>query len=41
MSYTKIDIWNDLSELQATCIRVEEKDKEIRKIMKRIGKEIK
>ena len=41
MTYTKIEIWNALSELQATQISVEEKDKEIRKIMKKIYGDIK
>jgi len=41
MSYTKLDIWIDLSELQATCIGIDEKNKEIRKIMKRIDRDIK
>jgi len=40
MSYTKTDIWNDLSELQATCWMDEEWQKEVRKIMKKIGKDI-
>ena len=38
MKYTIIDIWNDLSELQATCYLDKEWQKEVRKIMKRIEK---
>jgi len=40
MSYTKIDIWNDLSELQATNFKGMEWQEEIRKIMKKIDKEL-
>ena len=39
MTYTKIDIWNDLSQLQATCWTDGEWQKEVRKIMKKISKD--
>ena len=35
--YTKMDIWNDLAELKATCIDVNAKNEEIQKIMDKIS----
>jgi hypothetical protein len=39
MRYTKVDIWNDLSELQATQFKGKEWQKEIRIIMRKIDNE--
>jgi hypothetical protein len=38
VKYTKMDIWNDLSELQATMFKGYEWQSEVREIMKKIEK---